>query len=223
MLKMVMTFFFFFGCLHLWSLFPTLTVFFLSSLKDKTKQTHRNRKQYKSGSMLRTAALLTVALRKASMPFFSHARLSGLAQGAKRGTITTTTGVFPACRFNLVTSSFRIPDEVSQLPTSFLNPDDAAGNVHVVHVVGTNAFVEELTAFLKDEMLLSLSGHFHTESYQVSNVSRQCPSITLSLERLRNTEDALQILHVRNGDTKASQVRLRRIIAQHLPDVPPNK
>lgn len=153
----------------------------------------------------------------------SRASLTGLVREVSKGRL----GIFPndvaACRFRLVTSAFAIPDEATQVPSPVdvpklpLTPLELSGNIHVVNVMGTEAFVTELAEFLEKPMLVELRGHFHTELYSLTKAKHFCPTIALSLERLRNTEDMLRVLHSFDEETRDVQTRLRRLIFRHDP------
>ncbi|KPI83494.1 hypothetical protein ABL78_7468 [Leptomonas seymouri] len=161
--------------------------------------------------------VLSKTLYRSLSPRFLQARLSGLLRDASSGTLTSTAGVSPACRLSLATSSFCIPEEALQLPPCSLGSEDTFGNVHIVNVVGPQPFVDELSSLLQGEVIATLCGHYHTELYQNTPSKLLCPSITLSLARLQNTQDSLCILHAPKGGTKELQRRLRRLIFRYDP------
>lgn len=151
------------------------------------------------------------------MQCFARARISGLTCDATSGFINTAFGYAPVCRFTVVSSCFRISGDTLQLPPPTFNAENFSGNAHVVHVVGPQLFVDELTAFFQTAMVVELCGHYHTEKYPTQSVPHHCPSVMLSLTRLKNTEDALRVLYASHEDATTLRSRLRGLISQHAP------
>jgi hypothetical protein len=168
--------------------------------------------------MFRTVNTAAKLLRPTLSPNFSRAHLTGLLRDASTGTLSSLSGaVSPVFRFHLVTSLFSISAETAQLPPGLLDPTEASGNVHVVDVVGTAAFVNELAAFFQDEAVVEVSGRLHTELYGNTTSKLFCPTVNITLDRLLNTEDTLRIVHLSHADTRELQARLRRLIFRHDP------
>ncbi|KPA74242.1 hypothetical protein ABB37_09256 [Leptomonas pyrrhocoris] len=163
------------------------------------------------------AGAISTTLPKAIPSRLLQARFSGLLCNPARGSVNMAGVTSPAYRFYLATSNFLIHDETAQLPPFPPMVEGTSGNVSVVDVVGPQAFVKELFLFFPEGLIVDLCGQFHTEPHPRDAPRLFCPSITLSLQRLQNTEDMLRILHAPNGNTKELQARLRRLIFSHDP------
>lgn len=86
------------------------------------------------------------------------------------------------------------------------------GSVYTVHIVGPAAFVAAVAEVLGDDVLVDLAGRYHVEPYAYWRSGKhQCPTVRLSYDRLRSTEDSLRILHAPDN-TVARQGRLYRAI-----------
>lgn len=151
-------------------------------------------------------------LRRAVGVSISTARITGAVSDVAVGTVFFGKKFVPACRFNVATAGFNIPAERPQLPPSPFDAVEAVGNVYVVHLVGSQAFVGEVADLMREEMLVEVCGHLHYEQHSLKGGGSFAPSVLLSVERLRNTEDMLRVLHAFRSDTRELQRQLRQVV-----------
>ncbi|CAG9569050.1 conserved hypothetical protein [Leishmania major strain Friedlin] len=154
----------------------------------------------------------------------SIVRAVGAIHGLQVGTLDIT-GVSAGLQCTLSTSSFfSVDDDGGGGPAAPLLPSERAelhtpgvvaqpemsteGSVYIVHVVGPAAFVAVVAEVLSDDVLVDLAGRYHVEPYAYWRSGKhKCPTVRLSYDRLRRTEDSLRILRAPDN-TVARQRRL---------------
>ncbi|GET86113.1 hypothetical protein, conserved [Leishmania tarentolae] len=154
----------------------------------------------------------------------SVVRAVGAIHGLHVGSLDIPTGVSAAVQCTVSTSNFfsvggsgdapdapplssepaemQIRGAVAQVATP------AEGNVYTVHIVGPTKFVAVVSQVLGDDVLVDLVGRYHLEPYAYWRSGKHhCPTVRVSYDRLRSTEDALRILRAPDN-TAARQRRL---------------
>ncbi|KAG5507233.1 hypothetical protein JIQ42_06639 [Leishmania sp. Namibia] len=155
-------------------------------------------------------------------------RAVGAIHGVQVGRFHLTTGASAGLQCTLSTARFffegdhSLQNEAQKLPTeprelsvpaaSSPSRTTTEGNVHILHILGPTAFVHAIAEVLCDDVLVDIAGRYHVEPYAFwRSRKHECPTLRLTYDRLRSTEDSIRILRAPDL-TVASQQLLDRAI-----------
>ncbi|KAG5486249.1 hypothetical protein LSCM1_07372 [Leishmania martiniquensis] len=140
-----------------------------------------------------------------------------LATGASAGLqcTLTTASYFPDGDGGLCKTKLSLPAQPGRVSapdasTPLRAPNE--GNVYTLHIMGPTAFVDAVAEALADDVLVGIVGRHHVQPYNFGRcVKHECPTVRLSFDRLRSTEDSLRILHAPDATAARQQLLYRAI------------